>query len=48
MAVPVLTFPFTSVTVSVTVLAPTLAQVNVDGLTVIVAMPQLSVEPLFI
>ena len=47
-AVPVLTFPFTSVTVSVTVLAPTFAQVNVDGLTVIVAMPQLSVDPLSI
>ena len=42
------TFPFTSIIVRVTVLAPTLAQVNVLGETVIVAIPQLSVEPLFI
>ena len=47
-AVPVFTLPFTSVTVNVTVLVPTLAQVNVDGFTVTVAILQLSVEPLFI
>jgi len=38
--------PLPSVTVSVTVFAPLLAQVNVLGLTVRVAIPQLSVLPL--
>ena len=38
-------FPFTSVTVSVTVLAPTLLQSKVFGLTAKDAIPQLSVEP---
>ena len=48
MAVPVLTFPFTSVTVKVTVLAPILAHEKLVGLTTIVAIPLLSVEPLLI
>jgi len=47
-AVQVETFPFTSVTVSVTVLLPTLAQVNELGETVTEAIPQLSEEPLLI
>ena len=47
-AVSVATFPLTSVTLKVTVLAPTLAQVNLDGLTVIVAIEQLSEDPLSI
>jgi len=47
-AVQVETFPFTSVTVSVTVLLPTLAQVNELGETITVAIPQLSLEPLLI
>ncbi len=38
-------FPFTSVTVSVTVLAPTLAHVNVFGDTAMLAIAQLSVLP---
>ena len=38
--------PLLSVTVKVTVLAPTLAQVKLEGLTDSVAMPQASVEPL--
>ena len=45
-AVPVATLPFTSVTVSVTVFAPTLAHVKVFGETVIDAMPQYELEPL--
>src|SRR5262245_58473710 len=40
-----LAFPFTSVTVSVTGLDPTSAQVNVFGDTLVVAMPQASLEP---
>lgn len=47
-AVQVEEFPFTSVTVSVTVLAPTLEQLNEVGATVTLAMPQLSLEPLLI
>ena len=47
-AVPVCTFPFTSVTVNVTVLAPTFEQVNEVGETVTVAIPQASLELLFI
>ena len=47
-AVPVLTFPLTSVTVNVTVLVPIFEQVNVFGETVTVAIPQASVELLFI
>ena len=47
-AVQVETFPFTSVTVSVTVFAPTFAQVNELGETVIEAIPQLSKLPLLI
>ena len=49
-AVPVLTFPFTSVTVKVTVLDPTFEQVNVLGDTDNndVLIPQASVEPLLI
>jgi hypothetical protein len=46
--VQVETFPFTSVTVSVTVFAPTFAQVNELGETVIEAIPQLSKLPLLI
>src|SRR5690606_29622868 len=38
-------FPFTSVTVKVTVFGPTSAQVKVSGLTEILAIPQLSVLP---
>src|SRR5688572_28962031 len=38
------TFPFTSVTVRVTVLAPTFEQLNEDGDTVIVLIPQASDE----
>ena len=45
-AVLVLTLPLTSVTVRVTILLPTLEHVNEFGLTVIVAMLQLSVLPL--
>ena len=45
-AVHVELFPFTSVTVRVTELAPILAQVKVEGETVIVSIPQLSDEPL--
>jgi len=40
-------FPFTSVTVSVTVFAPTLAQVNELGETLMFAIPQASELPLF-
>ena len=47
-AVPVLIFPFTSVTVNVTVFAPLLAQVNVKGDAVIVLIPQASDDPLLI
>ena len=42
------TFPLLSVTVSVTVLAPTFAQVNELGATDILAIPQASDEPLSI
>ncbi|MNS29330.1 hypothetical protein D3C72_613270 [compost metagenome] len=45
-AVP--TFPFASVTVNVTVLAPRFVPLKVSGEAVIVAIPQLSDEPLFI
>ena len=45
-AVPVPVLPLASVTVSVTVFGPTLAQVNVFGDTVIEAIPQTAVEPL--
>ncbi len=45
--VQVLLLPFTSVTVSVTVLGPTLAQVNVVGVADSEAMLQLSELPLF-
>jgi hypothetical protein len=45
-AVLVAEFPLLSVQVSVTVLAPRLLQVKDDGLTVLVEMTQLSVEPL--
>ena len=38
--------PLLSVTVSVTVLAPALAQVKLFGLTLRLAMPQLSLLPL--
>ena len=47
-AFAVATFPLISVTVKVTVLAPTLAQVNEELLNESVAIPQLSVEPLSI
>ena len=40
------TFPLLSVTVSVTVLGPTLAHVNVDGETLMDAMPHASELPL--
>ena len=40
------TLPLTSVTVNVTVLAPTLAHVNELGATAIEAIPQASEEPL--
>jgi hypothetical protein len=40
-------FPFTSVTVSVTVFAPTLEQLKVEGETESEATPQASLEPLF-
>jgi len=40
-------FPFTSVTRSVTLLVPTLAQLKVLGVTLILAIPQLSKLPLF-
>jgi len=43
--VAVLLFPFTSVTVRVTVFAPKSAQLKVDGLTLVLAMPQASLEP---
>ena len=46
-AVQVETLPFISVTVIVTVLAPTLAQVKEEGETVILAIPQASLLPLF-
>ena len=46
-AVPVLKFPLKSVTVKVTVFAPKLLQVNVDGVTDNVFIVQLSVDPLF-
>ena len=45
-AVQVLELPLTSVTVRVTVLAPTFAQVKLFGLTVVLAMLQLSDDPL--
>ena len=44
---PVLLFPFESVTVKITVLAPKLAQVNVLVFNDNVTGPQASVEPLF-
>ena len=43
-----LTFPFTSVTVKITVLLPRLVQLKVLGATVTVAIPQLSNDPLLI
>ena len=46
-AVQVLLLPFTSVTVNVTLLAPTFAQVKAVWLKPRVAMPHASVEPLF-
>ena len=46
-AFPVLTFPLLSVTVRVTVFGPILAQVKFVWLTVIEAIPQSSVDPLF-
>ena len=46
MVVQVLVFPFTSVTVNVTVLGPTSAQVKLLGSMESDAIPQLSVEPL--
>src|SRR6185503_14790264 len=46
-AVQVELLPFTSVTVSVTVFGPTLAQVKVLGVTLRLAMPQASLLPLF-
>ena len=46
-AVPVLKFPLKSVTVKVTVFAPILLHVNVDGETDNVEIVQLSVDPLF-
>ena len=45
-AVPVLTLLLLSVTVNVTVFAPLLLHVNVDGDTLIEAMPEKSFEPL--
>ena len=45
-AVPVETLPFTSVTVKVTVLFPTSAQLNIVELTVTLAIPTLSDDPL--
>jgi hypothetical protein len=45
-AVQVEVFPFASVTVKVTVFAPTLAHVNAEGETESEAIPQASVEPL--
>ena len=47
-AVPVATFPFVSTTLKTTVLAPILAQVKLLGATLILEIPQLSVEPLLI
>jgi len=47
-AVQVETFPLKSVTVSVTVFAPTFAQLNVDGETLREAIPQASEDPLSI
>ena len=44
-AVHVSVFPLTSVTVKVTVLGPTSAQVKIAGLTLSPAIPQLSDEP---
>ncbi len=41
------TFPLTSVTVNVTMLFPTLAQLNAFGATLKEAIPQASFEPLF-
>ena len=46
-AVPVAELPFVSVTVNVTVLPPNSSHVNVFGLTLILAIWVLSVEPLF-
>ena len=48
MAAHVELFPLTSVTVNVTLFVPMFAQVNTAGLTLKPAIPQLSVEPLFI
>ena len=42
------TFPFTSVTVKTEVFAPTFEQLNEVGLAVTEAMPQASLDPLFI
>jgi len=47
-AVQVNEFPFTSVTVRVTVFAPRLAQVNELGVTFMLAIPQASELPLLI
>ena len=41
-------FPFASVAVRVTVLAPTFVQVNEEGVTLMLAIPQASDEPLLI
>ena len=46
-AVPVFTFPFTSVTVNVTVFGPIVEQLNEFGDTVLLAIPQSSLDPLF-
>ena len=46
-AVPVLTFPLTSVKVKVTVFAPIFEQVKLFGKTFILAILQLSEDPLF-
>jgi len=48
MAVVIVEFPFTSVTVNVTVLSPTLEQSKVVLDNVKVEIPQLSVDPLLI
>jgi hypothetical protein len=45
-ALQVALFPLLSVTVKVTVLNPTFEQLNVEGLTVILAIPQASEDPL--
>ena len=47
-AVHVEKLPLTSVTVNVTVLAPTFEQLKDEGDTLIEAIPQLSLEPLLI